>query len=504
MKAFLMYRDRDLDLATPLPPGHEALAQDLELDTLCTAMAGEDKFLYEVAEHTLLTGTTDPDTIGYRQRILADCLANPTTVGQLYCLAVEAIQREKREYFGIFRDPETVVRRSVRVLEIFVDVLKRLRATVEESAAEFRSEGCTRLFTMLSTELDDDYFAEVDWHLAELRLNHGVLTSAVLGKGAKGAHHVLRERRRRGWRDRLPFGGEPSYSFLVPARDEAGFRALAELNSRGMNLVANAVGQSAEHILSFFRMLRAELAFYIGCLNLHQRLSDVGSPICFPEPTTAARSALSARDLYDPCLALRVGERVVGNDVDATGRSLVMVTGANQGGKSTFLRSVGLAQLMTQAGMFGPAAALTVPVYRGVFTHFKREEDATMESGKLDEELARMSEIADHITTGCLLLCNESFAATNEREGSEIARQVVRALTDAGIVVLFVTHLFDLAHGLYRQHSDSMLFLRAERRPDGTRTLRVVPAEPLPTSYGEDSYRRIFETTAVPTRAGPR
>ena len=63
----------------------------------------------------------------------------------------------------------------------------------------------------------------------------------------------------------------------------------------------------------------------------------------------------------------------------------------------------------------------------GVFTHYKREEDATMESGKLDEELARMSDIVDHITPGCILLCNESFASTNEREGSQIARQIVTA-----------------------------------------------------------------------------
>ena len=102
-----------------------------------------------------------------------------------------------------------------------------------------------------------------------------------------------------------------------------------------------------------------------------------------------------------------------------------MITGANQGGKSTFLRSVGVAQLMTQCGMFVGAQSLRVNVCDGVFTHYKREEDETMESGKLDEELARMSEIADHIGAGSVLLCNESFAATNEREGSQIARQVV-------------------------------------------------------------------------------
>jgi DNA mismatch repair ATPase MutS len=184
--------------------------------------------------------------------------------------------------------------------------------------------------------------------------------------------------------------------------------------------------------------------------------------------------------------------RFEGEDVDADGKQLVVITGANQGGKSTFLRSVGLAQLMMQAGMFVGAEAFSANTCAGVFTHFKREEDPTMTRGKLEEELQRMSEIADSIRPTSLLLCNESFASTNEREGSEIGRQVVGAMTEAGVKVFYGTHLFDLAHGFYRQELETGLFLRAERLPDGRRTFRLLDGEPLPTSYGPESYRRIF------------
>ncbi|HTT55114.1 MAG TPA: hypothetical protein VMH35_27310 [Streptosporangiaceae bacterium] len=115
-----------------------------------------------------------------------------------------------------------------------------------------------------------------------------------------------------------------------------------------------------------------------------------------------------------------------------------------------------------------------------------------MESGKLDEELSRMSRIVDRISPGSLVLCNESFASTNEREGSEIARQIVRALLARGIKVLYVTHLFDLAHNFHQQNMEAALFLRAERQADGQRTFRIIRGEPLPTSHGEDVYRRIF------------
>ena len=185
-------------------------------------------------------------------------------------------------------------------------------------------------------------------------------------------------------------------------------------------------------------MLRAELGFYVGCLNLRDQLTARGLPVCYPVPAALGEDRLGARGLYDASLALTLAAAdgaVTGNDLAADGKQLIMITGANQGGKSTFLRSFGQAQLMLQAGMFAAAESFDASACSGIFTHFKREEDATMEQGKLDEELDRMSLIASRISAGALLLCNESFASTNEREGSEIARQIIRALTEGSIRV---------------------------------------------------------------------
>src|SRR6266568_4822510 len=143
-------------------------------------------------------------------------------------------------------------------------------------------------------------------------------------------------------------------------------------------------------------------------------------------------------------------------------RSIIVITGANTGGKSTFMRSLGLAQLMMQAGMFVPAETFSAEVRDGVFTHYRREEDVTMESGKLDEELSRMSEIVDKLTPRSMMLFNESFAATNEREGSEIARQITNALLERGIKICFVTHLYEFAHLLHEKKMQNAAFLRAE------------------------------------------
>jgi DNA mismatch repair ATPase MutS len=187
-----------------------------------------------------------------------------------------------------------------------------------------------------------------------------------------------------------------------------------------------------------------------------------------------------------------VKRQVVGNDVNVDGIDLVMITGANQGGKSTFLRSIGLAQLMMECGMFVPAESFRANLCNGLFTHYKREEDTTMTSGKFDEELGRMSVIIDNIQPNSLVLFNESFAATNEREDSEIARQIVNALLEKRIKVFYVTHLYELAHGFHSRQMENAIFLRAERRSNGGRTYKLMEAEPLQTSFGVDAYNKIL------------
>jgi hypothetical protein len=493
MKAHLMYPDRDFDPGAPLPAQAKDLIQDLELETLLATMAAGDDRVHEVSRTALLTSLEDPDRIEYRQQVLADCLQGPAMVEELYRLAVEAITGERKIYGGFLRHPGATLSRSVDVMRMFLPLLRQLRRLADQHVDAVRSPGFAALLRTLLEELDDDFFAAAEEHLDRLTFRQGVLVSARLGPGNRGLDYTLRRPRRdRPWLHRMGIGGPQAYTYRVPDRDESGSRALSQLRDRGLSLAADALAQSVDHVLGFFRMLRIETAFYLGCLNLYRQLTALGASTCFPRPAATGSTELASRGLYDICLALTAGTAVVGQDVDAAGAGLVVVTGANRGGKSTFLRSVGLAQLMMQAGMFVGADTFRSGACRGVFTHYRREEDAGMASGKFDEELSRMSGLVDHLAAGSLLLCNESFASTNEREGSQLARQVIGALLDAGVRVLIVTHLYDLAHRWYADRGDGTYFLRAERNPDGSRPYRLTEGEPLPTSFGEDLYRRIF------------
>jgi hypothetical protein len=498
VKAFLMYRDTDFQANVPLPPNSSDLIKDLELDTLFRVMAAGDEFLLDVAKKAVLASLREREAIVYRQGILSDCLQLPESVKEIYSIAVEAIERERKVWGWTSELPQSTLHRAVEVLQIFLGLLKQLRQIADERRADFRSQGFRRLFEMLSTELNDEYLSLVEGHLHRLEFPNGVLISAQLGQGLKGSNYILRKPadpkltwmgRVHGW---LGLTGKDRFVYEIADRDESGFQALSQLRNQGIGHVAAALAQSTDHILSFFSMLRLELGFYVGCLNLSDRLKQKGEAICIPEALARGKPALSARGIYDVCLSLILDGRAIGNDANGDDKSLIVITGANRGGKSTFLRSLGLAQLMMQCGMFVAAEVFRANVCSGLFTHFKREEDAAMKSGKLAEELRRMSAIIDQISPNSVILLNESFASTNEREGSEIARQLVYALLDSGIKVLYVTHMFDFAEGFYRANLDGALFLRAERLPDGRRTFRVLQGRPLPTSYGTDLYQRIF------------
>lgn len=500
MKAFLLFRDRDFDRDRPLRWNEQALTQDLALDTLFGAMGAGDKFISEVARAVVLSGSdSDLDTISYRQRVLRDCLRNPAAVKAIYDVAVAGIEGEKGSYWSFFGNkyPGGILRKGMEGLRMFSAMLKRLKAIADEHGETFESEGFRTFFSMLHRELEPAYFARIDDCLSELSFRGGVLVSADLGKGVKGANYVLRKgpSRRRSWLDL--FGPKlPGYTFRLHPRDESGARALSTLKDRGINLAANALAQSSDHILNFFVALRTELAFYLGCLNLHEALAGKGEPRCFPVPKAAGVRKLAFAGLYDVCLSLGTERRIVGNDANADGKDLMIITGANQGGKSTFLRSIGLAQLMMQAGMFVAAENFSSEICDLLVTHYKREEDATMTHGKFDEELSRMSEAADRLTSSSVILFNESFAATNEREGSEIARQIVAALQEAGVKIFFVTHLYEFARQVYEERLQRAIFLRAERRPDGARSYRLIEGEPLQTSHGRDLYQSIFGSCA--------
>jgi hypothetical protein len=499
VKVHLLSPSADADRPAHAPDPLPEHVQDLDLDTLLDAMGGGDPFVRHVAQAVLLSPSSDITVLRWRQQVAADVHTHRDTIEALTELATAAGEAEKHIpgwFWG--KHPTAVLGRSEQVLQALIGHLRALRDTATTTVDTWASPGLRDFMTRTRVTLPDEYLLEMSETLTLMRFPDGVVMTAGVGPAATTTGHVLRLPQPRPWSWRRMLGtpepGELTYH--LADRDESGERALTELRDRGQALVAEALAEAAEHITDFFHQLRWELSFYLAVDNLVRRLDAAGTGSCYPTLAPAESMRIHVAGIYDPCLVLHGATDVVPNDVDNDGRPILLISGSNQGGKSTLLRALGLSQLLTQVGMPVPAHHATLSVRSQIHTHFQREEDSHLTSGKLDEEMSRMSDIVDRLTPGALVLFNESFASTNEREGSQIARVIIDGLVRAGIGVMYVTHLHALASGLARERGPQTRFLVPERLADGRRTFRLLPGHPEDSSHALDVYDKVFHEPA--------
>lgn len=495
MRARLLHPDAAFAAAHP-NEGDESLFRDLELEPIVAAMADRDPVIDRVARAALRDATDNTlATIEYRQAVLADCRRQPERIRRLYALACSALAAEGNARRGLkARLSSVVVRSATEILSVCVDHLERLRQEQPPTAEVWRSRGLNALAATLEEALPDDAIAAMRDHLRQLHRRRDLLVSAHLGAGNKPVGYRLRRLSgadRNRLRRRLP-GHRARYRIPLQDDDDRSREALRRLREERLAPLAQSMRRTCEDVEGFLEQLRDELGFYVGCLNLEAALEAAGVATVLPELRSADERAWQVSGLSDAALALVREAPVVTNDLAADGCRTLVVTGANQGGKSTFLRSLGQAQLMAQAGFLVAAAQASLSRCDAVLTHFPRPEDPSLRRGKLDEELARLSACIDALTPATLLLSNESLAVTNQREGARILADVAAAVHDYGARAVYVSHLKELATDIGAWASPHKQLLRAERGADGARNFRIVPGAPEVSSYGRDLYDRII------------
>ncbi|MFT4083305.1 MAG: hypothetical protein QM638_12030 [Nocardioides sp.] len=233
-----------------------------------------------------------------------------------------------------------------------------------------------------------------------------------------------------------------------------------------------------------------ELQFYLRYQDLRQRLEGAGLPTV--RPTLREEHGVTARDVYDIVLASQQatpaepgGSRtggsstggsstggIVGNDLDlAPYERRVVISGPNQGGKTTFSRTIAQIHHLAALGCPVPGSEVALAPPDRIFTHFEREE-LGHRTGKLEDDLLRIQAILEQATSHSVVVLNEIFASTTTADAVDLARGVLDRLSASGALCLCVTFLDEIAQA---PHTVTLV---AQVDPDDVtrRTFRVIRA----------------------------
>ena len=500
MKPYLLFEQYKEDPYHKIP-NEKDLAEDLNLTAVFRAMAQSDNFIFQTAKYVILSSLSDIDAIGYRQNVLKDCLNNQSVIGSLYGIAENTLEEAafyKQSTQPRFSRVVTVsykLRNAAGLAAILVAGLETLRNETHRYGINFNSKGLTTFCRQQETLLTDDFFTNVKKHISDLNfISEGgrIIIGSSIGKGLKGTGHILRSISNRADHKSSREENRSRQSGTILLNSISIANNAKEVEEAGLVHILRLLNRFNESVLNFFEQLHFETGFYIGCINLYNTVKGLGAAVSFPIPDEIDKRSLNFKGLYDLSLLLNERKRPVNNDLNTCDTCLYIITGSNQGGKSTYLRSIGIAQLLMQCGMFVPASHYRANISENIFTYFTREEDESMNSGKLEEELKRLNEIVGIACRNSLIIMNEPFATTTERDGSKIAQDVVTAFYELNVKTLVVTHLYEFANLMFGQELQKALFLRAERSEDGSRTFYIKEGKPLITSYGEDLFNTVI------------
>ena len=466
--------------------------RDLELEAFVAALCPHEAYR-EVVAPIVYQLCLEPDTIRHRQDVLADLQAQPqlaAALQDLLPLLDELALFSFRQSEGGTRLHEVVARAGE--LELLVEAVYRLQEAFKTVCVPMQANAFTALRDYIESLVVDTNFQQLVDNLPPLlvrlrtsasitigvnldpflrpeeaillavndyRFTDSTLLDRLLGKGAEDGKGIA------------PLHKPPMMSKSSGMITGAGlmngppqradpmleplFRDLAGVLEKVTQPIAHELKQYVQLNGRFLVALRPDVIFFVHALALIDRLTEAGMSWCRPEIAPAEARVCQVTGAYNVQLAIQglrsdgecsLRQRVIANDIElGENDRIALLTGPNQGGKTTYMQSVGQVQVLAQLGLPVPGTAGRVSPVDAIYTHYPKEERLERATGRFGDEAQRIRAIFEQVTAHSLVLLNESLATTSLGESVYLARDIVRALRQIGLRAVFTTHLHDLA-----------------------------------------------------------
>ncbi len=245
----------------------------------------------------------------------------------------------------------------------------------------------------------------------------------------------------------------------------------AEVMARLVDAVFSGIDAEATVLVQ----LVGDLEFYLGSLGFRDRAAAAGLAVCLPE-LVGPDEPRRLLGLFNPLLLMSGVTPVPCDLVSERFATTVLVTGPNSGGKTRLLQSLGLAQVLAQAGSFVPARSGSIALTAGLVVSLIEEVRADQGEGRLGMELMRIRSLFERLPPGAMVLLDELCSGTNPSEGEEIFELVVAMLTRLRPQAFITTHFLAFAARLEREKKLRDLgFLQVELGADRRPTYQFTP-----------------------------